>query len=306
MSCVLAWPCGGWRGMGMAAWVAAWVAMPLMPTDAAAQGVGLRSLDDADLAHVAGRDGVAFNLKGFAMSGPLSLTYTSPEAGAPSLSLDQLWLSRSDDEAHTFSDPYRLNIVARPGLADVIRITNPENALGLVQWQFAADLSVTASGSTFQGGTLLLKDVAFYGGGVDITTPSAPGTEGFAFGMALRVDVGHLILRPRARDDLTVADPASVSEQLRISGIHIGTPDGKPWAIADVTTQPGIFNAVTDAQGQSFLHMGIDWSSAPQGAPVGRVAIDNIAFKSDVTGNLDLGSSRINAIQLQYLDVKFR
>lgn len=296
MSHVVAWPRAGQSLVAVCA--------ALMACGAAAQG--LQSLEDADLSHVAGRDGVAFNLKGFSMSGPLTLSYISPEAGAPSLSLGNLWLSRSDDEANTFSDPYRLNIVGRPGLADVIRISNPENALGLVQWQLAADLSIKASGSTFEGGTLLLKDVAFYGGGLDITTPATPGVEGVAFGLALRVDVGHLILRPRARDDLTVADPASVSEQLRISGIHIGTADGKPWAIADATTQPGIFNAVTDANGQSFLHLGIDWSSAPQGPAVGRVVIDNIAFKSDVTGNLDLGSSRINAIQLQYLDVKFR
>lgn len=296
MSRVVAWPRVGLVLVAMCG--------SLQAGHALAQG--LQSLEDADLSRVAGRDGVAFNLKGFAMSGPLSFTYTSPEAGSPSLSLGNLWLSRSDDEANTFSDPYRLNIVTRPGMADVIRLSNPENALGLAQWQLAADLTVKASGSTFEGGTLLLKDVAFYGGGVDISTPATPGVEGFAFGLALRVDVGNLIIRPRARDDLTVADPASVSEQLRISGIHIGTPDGKPWAIADVSTQPGIFNAVTDANGQSYLHMGIDWSSAPQGAAVGRVVIDNIAFKSDVTGNLDLGSSRINAIQLQYLDVKFR
>ncbi|MCH8179326.1 MAG: hypothetical protein IIA02_06030 [Proteobacteria bacterium] len=278
--------------------------MPLwMPN---AHAAGLSSLDDADLARVAGRDGVAFNLKGFAMSGPLSFTYTSPEAGSPSLSLGNLSLSRSDDEAHTFTDPYRLDIVARPGMADVLRLSNPLNELGLIQWQFAADLTIKDASSTFEAGSLILRNVGIYGGGLDITTPATPGVEGFAFGLALRVDIGDVLIRPRGRDDITVADPGTVGEQLRISGVHIGTPDGKPWAIADATTQPGIINAVTDANGQSFLHVGIDWSSAPQGPATGRVVIDNIAFKSDVTGNLDLGSSRINAIQLQYLDIKFR
>lgn len=301
---VLAWPRMGlvlgalWMslaraGVGMAAGV---------PQDAE----GLRALDDADLAHVAGRDGVAFNLKGFAMSGPLTFTYTSPEAGSPSLSLANLSLSRSDDEANTFTDPYRIDIVARPGLADVIRLSNPQNALGLIQWQFAADLSVKDANTTFDAGSIILRNVGIYGGGLDITTPATPGVDGFAFGLALRVDIGDVLIRPRGRDDITVADPASVSEQLRISGIHLGTPDGKAWAIADATTQPGILNAITDANGQSFLHMGIDWSSSPQGPATGRLVIDNIAFKSDVTGNLDLGSSRINAIQLQYLDIKFR
>ncbi|MFT3858047.1 MAG: hypothetical protein QM742_11315 [Aquabacterium sp.] len=101
-------------------------------------------------------------------------------------------------------------------------------------------------------------------------------------------------------------DDPSVTEQFTLSGIHIGAADGSPWAIVDVTWQPGIFNAITDENGQSFMHLGIDWSSHPDGAPVGRVLIDNISFKSDVTGNLNLGSSRIGGIQLQYLDVKFR
>lgn len=272
----------------------------------AAWAGSLQTLEDEALSQVSGQDGLAFNLRGFAMNGPLTLTYTSPEAGNPSLWIGNFYLSRSDDLDATFSDPYRLNIYSRLGMADYIELSNPLNANGLLKWQFAADFGVNANGSALDGGALILQDLAIYGGGLSITTPADPGVQGVAFGLALRADIGNLILRPRGRDDVSVANPDTVAEQLSLTGIHLGTPDGKPWALADVTWQPGIFNAITDADGQSYLHLGIDWSSHPQGAPVGSLVVDNISFKSDVTGNLNLGASRISTIQLQYLDIKFR
>jgi hypothetical protein len=265
----------------------------------------LMELEDEALSQVSGQDGLAFNLRGFAMGGPLTLTYTSPDEGNPSLWFGNLYLSRSDDVNATFSDPYRLNIYSRPGMADVIELSNPLNTNSLLKWQFAADFGVNANGTAFNAGTLILQDLVFQGGGLSITTPADANVQGVAFGLALHVDIGNLIIRPRARDDISVANPDTVAEQLSISGIHLGGANGGTWALADVTTQPGIFNAITE-NGQSYLHLGIDWSSSPNGAPVGSLLIDNISFKSDVTGNLNLGSSRINTIQLQYLDVKFR
>lgn len=266
----------------------------------------MQSLEDEALSQVSGRDGLAFNLRGFAMAGPMTLTYANTDDGGQSLWLGNFYLSRSDDVDATFTDPYRLNIYGRPGMADVIELSNPLNARGLQKWQFAADFGINTQNATFNGGTLILQDLAFYGGGLSITTPADEAVQGMAFGLALRVDIGKLIIRPRERGDISVANPDDVTEQLSLSGIHLGTPDGKPWAIADVTTQPGIFNAITDADGKSYLHLGIDWSSAPNGAPVGSLVIDNIGFKSNASGNVDLGSSRIGGIQLQYLDVKFR
>jgi hypothetical protein len=266
-------------------------------------GMAMQSLEDEALSQVSGRDGLAFNLSGFALAGPMTLTYANDDG--QSLWLGNFYLSRSDDVDATFSDPYRLNIYGRPGMADVIELSNPLNANGLQKWQFAADFGINANGSAFNGGTLILQDLVFQGGGLSITTPADEAVQGMAFGLALRVDIGRLIIRPRDRGDISVADSADVTEQLSLSGIHIGTPDGKPWAIADVTSQPGIFNAVTDADGKSYLHMGIDWSSAPNGAPVGSLVVDNIAFKSNVTGDVNLGSSRIGGIQIQYLDIKF-
>jgi hypothetical protein len=70
-----------------------------------------------------------------------------------------------------------------------------------------------------------------------------------------------------------------------------------------VTGQAGIFNVRTDAAGNPSMHIGIGWPDA-NGAPAGTLQIGNISFQS-TAGNVDLGSSRIGSIQLQYLDVKF-
>jgi hypothetical protein len=271
----------------------------------------LQALEDDALSDVAGQDGLAFNLRGFQMNGPMTLTYTSPDADNPSMWMGNFWLSRSDDPDATFSDPYRLYVYSRLGMSDVIELSNPQNANGMLKWQFAADFGVKANGTSFEGGAYILRDLTYYGGGLSITTPADPHVQGIAFGLATRVDIGNLILRPQGRDDITVADSATVPNQLNLTGIHLSDADDftKPWVIADVTHQPGIFNAITE-DGMSYLHLGIDWSNSPNGAPKGRLKIDDITFKStDIAGNVNymsLGSSHINAIQIQYLDVKFR
>jgi hypothetical protein len=263
---------------------------------------GLTSLDDDDLSHVHGRDGLAFNLSGFSLDGPLTFTYTSSDTGNPSFWLSNFYLARSDDATATFSDPYTLNIVARDGLADAIVLNNPLNANGLLKWQFAADFGIQADSTTFNGGALVIQDMVFYGGGISLSTPAGTGTEGIAFGLSLNVDIGNLLIRPRGRGDITVA---TADEQMAITGIHLKGANGGAWALADVTNQPGIINAVTDANGNSTLHVGIGWSTAAAGAPVGSLVIDNISFTTAGT-TMNLGASRIEGIQLHYLDIKFR
>lgn len=275
----------------------------------------MQPLADEELSGVRGSDGLAFNLRDFSLTGPLTLTYTSPGPSPTKLWLGNFSLSRSDDPAATFSDPYTLRVISRGGgLADVIRLTEPANVNGALKWQFAADWGTNANGIDFNGGALVVQDLVTRGGSLTLTTPATPGVEGIAFGLALQADIGSLILRPRGRDDVTQADPATVTEQLRFSGIKLGAANdsgvllGTPWAIADATTQPGIFNAVTDSSGNSFLHIGIGWPTTAAGAPIGGISIDSIVFKSDTLpgGQMDLGSSRIGTIQLQYLDVKLK
>ena len=291
---------------------------------AAAPALALTPLADDELAQVRGA-GLAFNLVNFSLTGTpygaLTLTYTG--SSGSTLWLSNPTLSRSDDPTATFSDPYTLQLQTRGnGLSDVIQLTEPANAQGLLKWQFATDFGINASGTSFQGGALVLKDLQTYGDALSLAPSSTPGVEGIAFGLSLRADIGGLMLRPRGRDDTSSLNPSTVSEQLSLQGIHLGaynsasaTPTA-PWSLADVTLQPGIINAVT-VNGVSYLHAGIAWPTTSAGAPQGTLVIDNIAFKTDAPGFVDpstglqsnsfsLGSSSIGSMQLQFVDIKLR
>jgi hypothetical protein len=177
----------------------------------------------------------------------------------------------------------------------------PQNLLGREAWQIALDFDVQDGGITVQGGSVIVKDLIYYGGGIQWSTPIAG--DGLAFGMSTRMEIGSLALQPNGRAD--------GGEALVLSDVRIGaaTEDGSApraaWRLADVRTQAGIFNARTDEAGNSRLHIGINWPQAGADAAAGTLQIGNISFRSDA-GNVDLGSSRIGSIQLQYLDIKFR
>ena len=260
----------------------------------------LEPLPDSALAKVAGRDGMSFNLSNFAMSGNAELRYYAPDGG--SLGIGNVAASRSDNVDAPFADPYRLDIVSGgPGRADIINIAFPQNAAGREVWQVAFDFGVNANGFDVKNGSVILKDLVVYGGGLQWSTPLVG--DGLAFGLAARIDLGSLTFAPNGRD--------ATGEALVLSNVKIGaaTADGAnptaPWRIADVTGQAGIFNARTDEAGKSSLHLGIGWPDAGQAAPSGTLQIGNISFRSDAGANVDLGSSRIGAIQLQYLDIRF-
>lgn len=267
---------------------------------APACALALEPLPDAALSKVAGRDGMSFNLSGFAMSGNAELRYyTGDNSG--SFSISNLSASRSDNTDAPFADPYRLDVIkGAPGMADIVTLARPDNALAREVWHVSYDLGVRANGIDAYAGCVMLKDLAYFGGALQWSTPQQG--EGLAFGYSLRSTLGSLTLQPNGRD--------STGEAMVLSGLQIGAANGgadpsAPWKIADVTSQPGIFNARTDAEGNARLHIGIGWPDA-NGAPSGTLQIANISFRSDVTGVVDLGSSRIGQIQLQYLDIKFR
>jgi len=270
-----------------------------------AHAAGMRAMDDRELAGVQGRDGLAFNLAGFSLGpsssgGNYSLTYVSPASTAaqPStLTLSNFTLSRSDD-ADPFADPYTLDVNARPGLADVISIAFPKNLAANQKWQFGTELAVDANGLKFDAGHLGLTDLVFYGGGLDISTPATPGVDGVAFGLATRFSLAALTVRPRGSAD--------ASEQLQLSGLRLGnSTQTAPWVISDITRQPGLFNAITDADGRSALHLQIAWPTTADPVPIGALEIDRIAFTSNGV-TTDFGSSRIAGIQLNFVDIKFR
>jgi hypothetical protein len=266
----------------------------------------LEPLSDSALAKIGGRDGMSFNLSNFAMAGNAVLRYHTPD-GRGSLGIGNLSASRSDNLDAPFADPYRLDVIAGgPGKAQIVNIAMPENVLGREVWQMAFDFDVGDNGIVVNGGSVILKDLVYYGGGLQWSTPATG--DGLAFGLATRMEIGSLALQPNGR--------GAAGEAMVLSNVKIGAAqdDGSapvaPWRLADVSAQAGIFNARTDESGNSRLHIGINWPEAGAAAAAGTLQIGNISFRSDAGGtvapNVDLGSSRIGSIQLQYLDIKFR
>jgi hypothetical protein len=266
----------------------------------------LEPLPDSALSKIGGRDGMSFNLSNFAMSGNTVLRYHTP-GDRGSIGIGSLAASRSDNVDAPFADPYRLDVIkGSAGRADIVNIAMPQNLLGREAWQIAFDFDVEDQGFVVRGGSVMLKDLVYYGGGVQWSTPALG--EGLAFGLSTRMEIGSLALQPNGR--------AAGGEAMVLSNLHIGaaTEDGSapvaPWRLADVTAQAGIFNVRTDDAGNARLHIGINWPEAGASAAAGTLQIGNIGFRSDAPNNLgasvDLGSSRIGSIQLQYLDIKFR
>jgi hypothetical protein len=288
--------------MGAARALLCWSLPALLALPAAWPALAMEPLTDAALSSVRGRDGVSFDLSGFAMSGDARVSYTTPIG--TSLYVEKFSASRSDNPL-PFSDPYKLDIVpGAPGLADVINIAFPVNTNADQRWQMAYDWGVGADGVTREQGSVVVKDMVLYGGGLQFSTPQV--NDGIAFGAALRMDIGQLSFQPRGRDDTT--------EAMVLSGVHIGGVDGNgvfnntPWMLSNVASQPAVINALTDETGPR-LHIGIDWPDPRYGsgvAPAGGIVVDNISFVSPGQPTVDLGSSRIGSIQIQYLDIKFK
>lgn len=256
----------------------------------------MEPLSDSALSAVRGRDGVSFDLNGFAMSGDARVSYTTPSGS--SLYVEKFAASRSDS-LQPFADPFKLDVLpGASGLANYINIAFPVNANGEQRWQMAYDWGVTADGVTREQSSVVVKDLVLYGGGLQFTTPQV--YDGIAFGASLKMDIGQLSFQPRGRDD--------ASEAMVLSGIHVGGANGGAWTIANVASQPAVINALADESGPR-LHIGIDWPDARYGsgqAPAGSVVVDNISFVSPGQPTVDLGSSRIGSVQIQYLDIKFK
>jgi hypothetical protein len=266
----------------------------------------LEPLPDSALSKIGGRDGMSFNLSNFAMSGNTVLRYHTP-GDRGSIGIGNLAASRSDNLDAPFADPYRLDVIkGSAGRADIVNIAMPQNPLGREAWQIAFDFDVEDQGFVVRGGSVVLKDLVYYGGGVQWSTPALG--DGLAFGLSTRMEIGSLALQPNGR---AAAGEAMVLSNLRIgAALDDGSAPVAPWRLADVTAQAGIFNVRTDDAGNARLHIGINWPEAGASAAAGTLQIGNIGFRSDAPNSLgasvDLGSSRIGSIQLQYLDIKFR
>ena len=281
---------------------------------------GMKPLRDDELAAVRGADGIAFNLSKFSLTSsvdnPLTLTYLSPNGS--SLTLSRLDLRRTDG-ADPFADPYQLDIVARPGLADAIALTFPQNVAGEQLWTLTTDFSHCSAvslagnacvGTKFYGGTLQVADLALKGGGLFLAPSAVPNTQGIAFGLGTRLDIGSIGIYSHGRD---AADNLDRSDSLVLSDIRLADANtGGAWMVADLGRQPGLFNAVTDSDGSAYLHLQIGWpTSAATPVPAASLTIGDISFSTIPVGGgapavTSLGSSSIASIQINYLDVRLK
>ena len=84
-----------------------------------------------------------------------------------------------------------------PGRADIINIAFPQNAAAREVWQVAFDFGVNANGFDVKNGSVILKDLVYYGGGLQWSTPAVG--DGLAFGLATRIDLGSLTFAPNGR-----------------------------------------------------------------------------------------------------------
>jgi hypothetical protein len=307
------------RGIaGSAGRIAIAVGAALSSAAAAAPAAGMQALRDDELAAVRGADGIAFNLSNFSLTSstdlPLTLTYLSP--GGSSLTLARLDLKRTDD-ADPFADPYQLDVVARPGLPDMISLLFPQNAAGHQAWTLTADFSHCGSvsladnacvGTNFQGGTLQVSDLTMKGGGLFIAPSAVADTQGIAFGFGTQLDIARLGIYSHGRN---AADELDTSDSLVFSGIHLAdAATGGAWMLADLAKHPGLFNAATDANG-SYLHLQIGWPTTTDAVPAAAIAIGDISFSNTPAGGgaptvTSFGASSIAAMQVNYLDVRFR
>jgi hypothetical protein len=287
------------------------------PRPLASPAQAMQPLQDDELAAVRGADGIAFNLSNFSLTSsltnPLTLTYLSPNGS--SLTLSGLDLSRTDD-ADQFADPYQLTLQSRPSLPDMIAIDFPLNAAGKQSWSLTADFAhcdaVTAgtcTGTNFLGGTLQVVDLTMKGGGLYVAPTMLADTQGIAFGLGTRLDIGSLSVYPRGRATDGTIDKG---DMLMLSGIHLyDAATTGPWMLADLNQHPGLINADTDSNGSSYLHLQVGWPTAGYAVPAAALRIDNITFTTAglagaAATSTNLGSASIASMQINYIDIKLR
>jgi len=253
-----------------------------------AKAVDMQALDDTALSDVTGRDGLSFAINLNTKLGA-AIIGTNDYAGNPAtLALDNVVVTGSVGGT--------LDVVAgKNGAPDYVNWAFP-NLSGLNNLQLGADLLATAGGTSLGTG-IQMQNVAFGGTNMQLT---GGANGGISFGLGLNLNIGDVLLQPNGRGVST--------GQMDISGIVVGAAGSNgstPWALADLNTQPGLFTVVADASGNSTVQTGIGWPTTPGTAPAGSLQIGNITFTTP-GGNVNLGSSSIGSIQIQYLNVKFK
>jgi len=246
----------------------------------------LQPLDDSALSDVHGRDGVSFAVSLNANIGSETIGASDSLGNAATMSLNNFTVNGSIAST--------LDLTASTsGGANFINWAFP-NIAGVNNLQLGYDLLINADGASF-GTSVLMQNVGFGGTSVQLS-PNI--NTGVTFGLGLNLQVGNLLLQPNGQ--------GVTSGQMSLSGIVIGAAGSNgsaPWILADVNAQPGNLNVVTDTSGNTNLQWTIGWPTTPGTAPAGSVSIGNITFTTP-DGNVNLGSSSIGSMQIQYLSVK--
>jgi len=248
----------------------------------------ISALDDSALSDVTGRDGLSFAFHVDANIGSAVID-TSDFAGNPAtLALNNVSVTGSVGGT--------LDVVAgKSGNPDFVNWAFP-NLVGLNNLQIGSDLLVTANGSSFGTG-IQMQNVAFGRTNMQLTGASGGG---IAFGLGLNLEIGDVLLQPNGR--------GASNGQMDINGIAVSAAESNgtaPWAMANINTQPGTINVVTDASGNASVQVGIGWATTPGAAPSGSLQIGNITFTTP-GGQVNLGSSSIGSMQIQYLNIRFK
>jgi hypothetical protein len=247
----------------------------------------VQPLDDAALSDVRGGDGVSFAINLNANIGSVTIGSTDTDGNPATLSQNNVIVtgtiaSTLDLTAGAAGTPSYINWVF-PSIA------------GANNLQFGYDLLVNANGSSF-GTSVQLQNLAFGGSSMQMTPYI---NTGITFGLGLNLQIGNILLQPNGR--------GIAAGQMDLSGIVVsaaGSGGTAPWILADINAQPGVINVVTDTSGNPNLQWGIGWPTTPGTAPSGSVTINNITFTTP-DGNVNLGSSSIGGMQIQYLNIKF-
>ncbi|MFZ6748589.1 DUF6160 family protein [Undibacterium sp. Ren11W] len=260
---------------------------PVFAASSVSVAANLQTLNDDALSDVQGRDGVSFLLGLNANIGSINLGVYDSDNNPASIILNKVALTG------TLGVKFDI-LPSVPGMPDLINISLPDIASDY-PLQYAYDLEIVANGRSL-GTSVTYQNMSYVGSSMQWTTS---GSGGLAFGLALKMSAENIFLQPNGR--------GNSSGQMAVNGFKVSNADGTgtPWVIADVASQPGSFRVVNDANGNSSFQMGIAWPDVQKDAPAGSLHVDNISFTTP-TGKVDLGSSSIGSMQIQYLNVKFK
>lgn len=253
-----------------------------------ANATDIKPLDDKALSDVRGGDGLSFAANLNVNIGSIALGITDSASNPATLAFNK---TTTTGIITSTLDVFSTSSNGQTYINWAFPLINGANTL-----QYGYDLSVLANGNTLGTG-IQFQDIGFGGSSVQLTSNDSGGV---SWGLGLNLNIGSLQLQPNGR--------GNTSGQMAISGVVMGAAGSNgtaPWVLADINTQPGIVNIVNDASGNPELQLGIGWASTPGAAASGSLQIGNITFTTP-NGNVNLGSSSIGSMQIQYLNVRLK